>query len=441
VRADTQSNAFDMANDIEHADQQRLATTSKSLDYHSILVEAIQNTAKNSAQLRSLVYERARFHLKREILFGTSSLGVAELVRQINDLELAIARIEANAVDLPSLPPYQQPAQAPDTTQFSTDNAVEVMPPPSVDSEFVEVTPLTNANYFGSKSADYFGAKQGWDAILKHIQAATRFVGFVLLGFLFIGLVIMASALWYFPKNSTRVETATSVEKPTNKVSEAKPKVGEAAQKTTDRVGESASAIKENAAQANNSDETPVAPVEAAPKLPFPIPTSYGVYVLDHNKLTELQSLRIHVPDPRVALSAEVKKPSTLEISDNKPAFILFRRDLLNNAPQKLSLRVVARMARETKIVNGKASVTPIEGAWRIRNISRELNVAPIAGQREMVIARVDDATPLAAGRYILDLNRTGYDFTIKGPVESLEFCLEGFETKNGSMFNQCRSP
>jgi hypothetical protein len=432
-----------MANNIEHADQQRLATTSKSLDYHWILVEAIQNTAKNSAQLRALVYERARFHLKREILFGNSSLGVADLVRQVNDLELAIARIEANAVDLTYLPAHQQPAEGPETPQVSpnNDDAVEVMPPPPVASDYVEVTPLTNANYFGSKSADYFGAKQGWDAILQHIQAATRFVGFVLLGFFFIGLVIMASALWYFPKNSTRVETATSVGEPAGKISEATPKVGEPANKISDRIGESRSKINEKAPQAINSGETRAASIETAPKLPFPVPTSYGVYVLHHNKLTELESLRIHVPDPRVALSAEVKKPSTLEISDNKPAFILFRRDLLNNAPQKLSLRVVARMARETKIVNGKASVSKIENAWRIRNISRELNVAPVAGQPEMVIAHVDDAVPLAAGRYILDLNRIGYDFTIKGPVESLDFCLEGFETTNGSIFNQCHSP
>ncbi len=432
-----------MANNIDHAAQQRLATTSQSLDYHSILVEAIQNTATNSAQLRALVYERARFHLKREILFGTSSLGVAELARQFNDLELAIARIEANAVDLPSLPAYQRPAAAPETAQPSSDSddAVEVMPPPPYASEYAEITPISNANYFGSKSADYFGAKQGWDAILQHIQSATRIAGFVLLGFLGIGLVILASALWYFPKNSTRVETATSVGEPANKVSEATPKVGEAGNKISDRVGESASKINEKAPPANNPGERRTALVDTAAKLPFPVPTSYGIYVLHHDKLTELESLRIHVPDPRVALSAEVKKPSTLEISDNKPAFILFRRDLLNNAPQKLPLRIVARMVRETKIVNGKANITKIEGSWRIRNISRELNVSPVAGQPEMVIARVDDATPLAAGRYILDLNRIGYDFTIKGPVESPEFCLEGFETSNGSIFNQCRAP
>ena len=103
-------------------------------------------------------------------------------------------------------------------------------------------------------------------------------------------------------------------------------------------------------------------------------------------------------------------------------------------------LRVIARMARETKIVDGKATTTKIDEAWRIRNISRELKISPIPGQREMVIARADDVT-LAPGRYALVLNRVGYDFTINGPVNSLEFCLEGFEAANGSVFTQCRAP
>ena len=175
--------------------------------------------------------------------------------------------------------------------------------------------------------------------------------------------------------------------------------------------------------------------------LPFPVPTSYGIYALGNNKLTELHPLPIGIPDARIALSAEIKQPSTTEITDNNPAFILFRRDLLNNAPQTVSLRVVARVVRETKIVNAKATVTPIDGTWRIRNVSRELKVSPVPGQPEMVIARTADNAPLDAGRYALVLNRVGYDFSIAGPEKSLEFCLEGFETSSGTIFNPCRAP
>ena len=141
----------------------------------------------------------------------------------------------------------------------------------------------------------------------------------------------------------------------------------------------------ETALKQSNQNESGLASVETSPRLPFPVPTSFGIYVLNDNKLAELEALPINVPDPRVALSAEIKSPSTVTISDHKPAFILFRRDLLNNAPQKVILRVVARMTRETKIVNGKPAVTKIDGAWRIRDISRELKISPIPGQREMV--------------------------------------------------------
>jgi len=98
-------------------------------------------------------------------------------------------------------------------------------------------------------------------------------------------------------------------------------------------------------------------------------------------------------------------------------------------------------MARETKIVGGKAGTANIENAWRVRNISRDLKLSPVPGQREMLIARVDDDVSLPAGRYALVLNRTGYDFAITGTVTSPAFCLEKFETANGSVFNQCRTP
>jgi len=52
----------------------------EQLDYYSILVEAIKKTEQNSAQLRQMVYERARFNFKRDVLFGHSSLGLSDLV-------------------------------------------------------------------------------------------------------------------------------------------------------------------------------------------------------------------------------------------------------------------------------------------------------------------------------------------------------------------------
>ena len=228
----------------------------------------------------------------------------------------------------------------------------------------------------------------------------------------FVGAIVIVVTLWPLPKASRQIETANKM-----------PQVGE-------------TAVKQS-----GPNESGLASVETSPRLPFPLPTSFGIYVLNDNKLVELEALPINVPDPRVALSAEIKNPSTVTISDHKPAFILFRRDLLNNAPQKVILRVVARMTRETKIVNGKPVITKIEGSWRIRDISRELKISPIAGQREMVMARLDDEVSLPAGRFALVVNRLGYDFTIDGPEQAPKSCLEGFEAATGTVFTQCRSP
>ena len=91
---------------LTHPNADRRDVPARPLDYYSILLEAINGAKQNSAQLRALVYERARFNLKRDVLFGYSSMGLADVVRQINEFELAVARIEASAVEdpLPNLP-------------------------------------------------------------------------------------------------------------------------------------------------------------------------------------------------------------------------------------------------------------------------------------------------------------------------------------------------
>ena len=374
----------------------------RPLDYYSILQEAIKTAKHNSSQLRALVYERARFNLKRDILYGHSSMGLAELVQHIKDFELAVARIEANAEDAQPSPPEQ--TEWPDTTETNSSNAVEILPAMRTAPRYAELSPI--------RWTDNFQHVRWPEEFLRYVRSANRFIGFALLGMAFVGAIVIVVTLWPLPKASRQFETANKI-----------PQVGE-------------TAVKQS-----SPNESGLASVETSPRLPFPLPTSFGIYLLNDNKLVELEALPINVPDPRVALSAEIKNPSTVTISDHKPAFILFRRDLLNNAPQKVILRVVARMTRETKIVNGKPVITKIDGSWRIRDISRELKISPIAGQREMVMARLDDEVSLPAGRFALVVNRLGYDFTIDGPEQAPESCLEGFEAATGSVFTQCRSP
>jgi hypothetical protein len=435
-----------------------LPTLARPLDYYSLLLDAIKKAERNSAQLRALVYERARFNFKRDILFGHSSLGMADLVRHINDFELAVARIEATAdIDEPSTADREQEIDEPSTAyrekeidepstayrakeheaavdhdKANASNAsfddepsivypeqaepIEAAPSPSTSAVEVfsprRVAPLHE--WLAPTRMRDFLYEQRPSEFLPYRRSAIEKFGFLAFGLAFIGAVIvLASMLWLPGRAPQQVKIVTPPPKPVV-------------------------AATENVAPAPKVVAPP--PKPAPPKLPFPLPTSFGIYALNDNKLIELQTLPISVPDSRVALSAGIKEPSTKIISGNKPAFILFRRDFRNNVPQKITLRVIARTVRETKIVNGKATVNKLDGPWRVRNISQNLSVSPIAGAPEMLMARLGDGESLAAGRYALVIDRTGYDFQIKGPIESKEFCLEGFETTNGSIYTQCKT-
>ena len=371
-----------MPSDTDGQPRQNLPASAKPLDYYSLLLDTIKKTQNNSAQLRQLVYERMRFNFKRDLLFGHSTLGLADLVRHVDDFELAVARIEANAT---GEPPQQQERidYEPTLTPFSGELEVYT-PPRPIPPIYATVGAFGDGHVLRPRKSSLY-KKMGMSAL-----AAAVF-----------GIIVTTVMVWSSRKPPVQLEAANQPAK----------------------------------------TGAPAKQESAKESLPFPVPTSFGIYALGNDKLTELHPLPIGIPDPRVALSAEIKQPSTTEITDTNPAFILFRRDLLNNAPQTVALRVVARVVRETKIVNAKAMATKIDGTWRIRNVSRELKVSPVPGQPEMVIARAADNAPLDAGRYALVLNRVGYDFTIAGPEKSLEFCLEGFETANGSIYNPCRAP
>jgi len=371
---------------------QNLPASTKPLDYYSLLLDTIKKTQNNSAQLRQLVYERMRFNFKRDLLFGHSTLGLADIVQHVNDFELAVKRIEANATG-------EEPQQ-----QDRVDSEAGITP--SLTGEVDLYTPKPIPPLYVND-----------DAIRESyvLRQPRKLSVYKLIGYPALALAILAAII---------VVTVHFSQKPAVEAANEAAKVSLEAAKIS-------AAVKQEIADQKKEKE-----------LPFPIPSSYGVYALSNNQqLVALQSLPIGVPDPRVSLSAEITKPTEATLNDTKPAFILFRRDLLNNAPQSLALRVIARVQRETKIIGTKATVTNIEGTWRIRNVLRELKVSPVPGQPEMIIARAVNDVPLPAGRYALVLNRVGYDFSIAGEQQAPEFCLEGFETANGSIFNQCKTP
>jgi hypothetical protein len=188
---------------------------------------------------------------------------------------------------------------------------------------------------------------------------------------------------------------------------------------------------------------SPPPPAPAPPPsnpLPFPIPTVYGVYALDNGALTELDALSEQVPDRRVAMSTPISKPSHNILRDGHVKFVVFRRDLVALAPERVDVRVVARVVRAlTFDAKGKVSFAPVNDAWNIRNIFHEFRVRPIPGNPEMLLMQPEKADfGLPSGRYVLVLRNQGYDFTVAGEVKDPAQCLERTEASNGVFYSDC---
>lgn len=219
--------------------------------------------------------------------------------------------------------------------------------------------------------------------------------------------------------------------------------------RTSEAVATTASISAKPGAAPANPDPSQQSPAIADPRsaavstgsLPFPLPSDYGVYALNDAKLSELYLLPEQVPDKRVAMSTPVSLPSRTTLPDGKAKFVVFRRDLAGSAPDRMEVRVVARVVRAlTFDAKGKASFVPVSDAWNIRNVSYEFRVRPLPGNPEMLIAQPEDANfVLPAGRYVLALKNQGYDFTVAGKVTDPSQCIERTDAANGAFFSDCQ--
>jgi hypothetical protein len=172
----------------------------------------------------------------------------------------------------------------------------------------------------------------------------------------------------------------------------------------------------------------------------FPLPADYGVYALNDRTLSELYALRERVPDKRIAMSTPVTSASKTTLPDGKTRFVVFRRDLVGSAPDRVDVRVVARVSRTlTFDAKGKPAFTPVSDAWNIRNVSYEFRVRPIPANIEMLLVQAENPDfVLPPGRYLLVLGDKGYDFTVSGLVTDSAQCLERTDASNGTFYSEC---
>jgi hypothetical protein len=114
---------------------------------------------------------------------------------------------------------------------------------------------------------------------------------------------------------------------------------------------------------------TPAAP-PAASAMPYPRPTAYGVYGINGRQLIELEQVQGTPVDPRVRNQLQINTPARAVIGAAKPTFVVFRRDLISSAPDKVPVRIASRIAHSMIFdAAGKPVVTtPATDTWLIRD-------------------------------------------------------------------------
>jgi hypothetical protein len=389
-------------------------------DHYSTLAQMVTELSGDHAQLRTFIYEYARVKLRTDLYPLFVDGAWSEINEHMCRLEAAIDQIEADFVydGLPA----SSPLALPDLTGRRAGNLLASRSPGVSASDKLDGK---KTNTFGADAIhdrsmlfpsrgptalpSFFGAKRSQN-FWRNIQIA----GAVVIGLVLFAVVDFQSLIRRSHQDPPR-------EAPINTT------------RNSNKEGSVAS-----------PDKT-VAPSSVA-KLPSRlndplVPKEYGAYAVVNGKLAELEQLSIRVPDPRVAISAAIQTPSRTHLPAGQIQFIIFRRDLMNNAPDRVTVRVMAQIVKALSFdSHGNAKTSQVEQSWVIRNNSYPMKVAPLGDNPEMIVIRSDPPDlSLPAGRYILVLKSVGYDFTVDGGATDQAHCLERTDALSAPIYTECR--
>jgi len=398
--------AFNMTSDVAPSDNgSNVPTTSAELDFALVLARVIGSIESDPTQLRSAVYELARIKLEREAWQRNPSMSVSEIRHLMLALDAAIDRVESVSLRHDELRALR-----------SLDKLIESSGRRTHHSINVERAPVLMINQAASAISDGSRSSTVVLSALRHARKGSReglrslriplLIGSIIGGFGLASYIILQRPFESFsPPITPPVDAVAPV------------------------------------IQAVTSGMPSSATRQQSPSLP--LPTVYGIYAVSQGQLIELEALPGKVPDQRIFMSAAIKNASRTLLPDGRVAFIAFRRDILASAPDRVAVRVIARIARAmTFNSTGSASVTPAGDEWAIRGTAYELRVAPVTENSEMLMFRSEDPEfALPGGRYGLVLKGQAFDFTVAGAVTEPSHCLERTEAANGTFYSECRKP
>jgi hypothetical protein len=390
--------------------------------HYSALAQMVVEVSQDHTQLRTFVYEYARIKLRKELYPQFLEGAWSEIEEQMRGLEDAIDRLEAD---------YNQstPLPFPSKSRLTIGDAKS------------RSTPMVGYLGTGGKTRFAAGARSLFSRTSENASLSVAYDEHTLAKRTFVAKQLQ-SRFWFRTHFLIAIaigvalyaalDVKTLLDKSVLYWLQGPPHAPVATE--TQPVQEPVLALNEKQQQiARNEGSSQHAN-------DFPIPTEYGAYAVVDGRLIELEQLSLRVPDPRVAISATITNPSHTHLPASPRQFVIFRKDLLDNTPERASVRVIAQVVRAlTFEPNGAPKSSNVEQSWVIRNNSYPMRIGPLADNPEMIVVRSEFPDFLfPAGRYVLVLKGIGYDFTIDGPVIDSAHCLERTEALNAPIYSEC---
>jgi hypothetical protein len=389
-----------------------LSAKSSEIDFAIVLSRVIGSIENDPAQLRNAVYELARIKLQTELSQREAPINVSEKGDLALALESAIDRVET----VYSRHDHLRVLQSLDRLTNSSEVDASEITIEGRKSALIIRPPSPHTTHLPSFSTGVVGdcrkAKPSW-----HWMGAAPLARAAVVAILAVLLcAVLYRQFGFFGRQAPQpFASVHKIERP-----QAKPVV-----------------------QASADDlQLPITTPPPQP-LGFPLPTVYGIYAVSGGQLFELEPLVGRVPDQRVLMSTPIRTVSRTVLRDGQIVFIVYRRDVASSAPERVTVRVIAKIRRAmTFNTAGQASVGDAEDSWTIRNVSYELRVAPLSESSEMLMIRPENVDLVfPAGRYGLVIKGQAYDFTVAGPITEASQCLESVKASNGTFYSECRNP
>ena len=321
------------------------AAKSSEVDFAIVLSRVIASIENDPAQLRNAVYELARIKLQTELSHRETPINVSEKGDLASALELAIERVETvyshHHLRVLRLPDRLTNSSEAGTSEITIEKREPALMIRARSPHTTHLPNFLTGVVGGSRKVKPSWYWMGAAPLLKAAIVAIFAVGVC---------AVLDRQFNIFGRQAPRPfgSVVQKIEKP-----EAKRIV-----------------------QASAGDHQLPITMPPPQALGFPIPSVYGIYAVSGGQLHELEPLVGRVPDQRVFMSTPIKTASRTVLPDGRAVFIIYRRDAANGAPERVSVRVIAKVLRAmTFNTAGQVSTTNVQDTWTIRNISYDFRV------------------------------------------------------------------